>query len=371
MKAGITLATIATGVAARCRVAGDGERALRVALRLSLFAGLLTGALRPPDRCRVGGGRRRGRRRARDLRRKRRARCLARRFSFVDRRVTLRRSWSRRRRPPSRSRVRVRCCAALRSCTPGAPTRCCSTPASAEQLTVRSSGPQFACDVRGATLRDSFCISSGPGGRGAGMSVAVTTDYAYLRNVTAVATGASSAGLRSRRALGGAASLTGYNVIARGAGVDIVSRPMTARSPRSTSTTATTPLEASSARKASPRRRARLSTRRTRRCSSTRANGDFHQADESPTIEHGTFTFGASSEDVDGQARVQGFGIDIGADEYVPGSPPADLNPPDTKILKGPVGQDHPPSGEVQVRHHRAGGGDAPVQPRRRRVQPV
>ena len=214
-----------------------------------------------------------------------------------------------------------------------------------QQLTVRSSGPRFACDIRGATLRDSFCISTGPGGRGAGMSLAGTTDFTYLRNVTAVASGAASAGLSVEGSAGGAASVTGYNVIAAGSGVDIISQ---------SDSTALASIDLDHSNFATRSTIGSYSFAPAPGLASNQtepplfvdaANGNYHEADESPTIERGTLSAGLSSEDVDGEPRFQGFNIDIGADEYVPGPQPADVNPPDTKILDGPVGR---------TSHHRA-----------------
>ena len=46
-------------------------------------------------------------------------------------------------------------------------------------------------------------------------------------------------------------------------------------------------------------------------------NGDYHLKSNSPAIDEGTST-GAPADDIDGDARPQGAGYDMGSDEYVP-----------------------------------------------------
>lgn len=240
-----------------------------------------------------------------------------------------------------------------------------------EQAVVRGSSAQFACQVRGARLHDSICWSTGAGGRAVGMLAATSFDFTHLRNVTAIASGAGSRALDVEGTSGSFGEVDGTNVIARGAGVDIEAEadgspgsgaaivlaysnfgtrstigPNTAATPPGLGYNQTDPPVF-----ADP------------------GIGDFHEHPDSPTIERGGYEAGVSVEGVDDEARVQGYGIDIGADEYLLEPPPPDVNPPDTKILKGPVQADEASPRAVQVRHHRARQRDPAVQPRRRPLQ--
>lgn len=53
-------------------------------------------------------------------------------------------------------------------------------------------------------------------------------------------------------------------------------------------------------------------------------DGDYHLEAGSPEIDQGTST-GAPADDLDGEARPYGGGIDIGADEYLPTTPPGNV----------------------------------------------
>jgi hypothetical protein len=64
-------------------------------------------------------------------------------------------------------------------------------------------------------------------------------------------------------------------------------------------------------------------------------NGDYHLQETSPCIDVGTVT-GAPSEDMDGDGRPYGAGVDMGADEYAP-----DFTPPTVSSISRSV-----PSGE-------------------------
>ena len=72
------------------------------------------------------------------------------------------------------------------------------------------------------------------------------------------------------------------------------------------------------------------------------AIGDFHQLSGSPTIDAGTDDGMLGSLDLEGEARLQGGAVDIGADETAPPAAdgePADTTPPDTQVTKGPEGK--------------------------------
>lgn len=209
---------------------------------------------------------------------------------------------------------------------------------SAEQLVVRGSSSQFACHVRGAQLNDSVCWATAPGGLAAGMIATGTTDFTLLRNVTAVATAPGSSALHVEGVLGGFGEVDGSNVIARGGAVDIE-----AESDGSGAAGAAIVLDYSnfgSRGTIGPNTAATPPDLGFNQIDppvfADAAVGDFHEHPDSPTIERGTAETGLSTNDVDGEARFLGYGPDIGADEYLAGPPPADVNPPDTKILKGP-----------------------------------
>ena len=68
-----------------------------------------------------------------------------------------------------------------------------------------------------------------------------------------------------------------------------------------------------------------------------RANGNFHETIDSPTIDSGEDSANNGNFDVDGGARKVGPETDIGADEFVPGQPPPGVNttppPPSTATV--------------------------------------
>ncbi len=202
-----------------------------------------------------------------------------------------------------------------------------------ERLTVRSTSPGFTCHVRGATLRDSICWATGPGGDAAGMFTNASVDHTSIYNVTAFASGPGSSGVRVQ-AQNGFADFDGLNVIAKGSvDIEVVTPPATAVAVASFdySNYATQSLVGPESFASAPG----LSNNQTAPPQFVdAAAGNFEEDPSSPTIDRGTLEVNAGQADVDGDARVQGFGIDIGAQELFVGPPPPDTNPPDTRILK-------------------------------------
>ena len=204
-----------------------------------------------------------------------------------------------------------------------------------ERLTVRSTSAGFTCHVLGATLRDSICWATGPGGDAAGMFTNASVDHTLLHNVTAFASGPGSSGVRVQ-AQNGFADFRGLNVIAKGSvDVEVVTPPTTAVAVASFdySNYASQSLVGPESFATAPG----LSNNQTAPPQFVdAAAGNFEEDPGSPTVDRGTLEVNAGQADVDGDARVQGFGIDIGAQELFVGPLPPDTNPPDTRILKQP-----------------------------------
>jgi hypothetical protein len=204
----------------------------------------------------------------------------------------------------------------------------------ARTLYVSSSGSGFACNVRGATLQDSVCWANN-GGFAVGSDVTGEYQRIDLFNVTAYASGSGSRGLRVA-ATNGFADLYALNLIAKGevdTEVDSTGGSSVAVANMDFSNFATQNRIGPESHASAP------GIARNQTASpvfADPANGDFHQDPSSPTVDRGTLDYGAGDADIDGQPRVDGFGVDIGADELVVGALPPDTNPPDTRILKKP-----------------------------------
>jgi hypothetical protein len=204
-----------------------------------------------------------------------------------------------------------------------------------ERLTVRSTSPVFTCHVNGATLRDSICWATGPGGDAAGMFTKASVDLTSIYNVTAFASGPGSSGVRVQ-AENGFADFRGLNVIAKGSvDIEVVTPSDFAVAVASFdySNYATQSLVGPESFASAPA----ISNNQTAPPQFVdAAAGNFDEDPSSPTVDRGTLELNAEQTDVDGDARVQGFGIDIGAQELFVGPLPPDTNPPNTRILKLP-----------------------------------
>jgi hypothetical protein len=201
-----------------------------------------------------------------------------------------------------------------------------------EDVVARTSAAgATACSLDTGILRDSACLSTGAGGAGAGSAAFTETGETFqprMRNVTAVATGTPSVGMRFEiQSLGAAPGELNPDlgsVIAKGRTADVQAKNPSFGAPAgqvhialdhsdyatidpkdpSGSVTITPPGDVAHANiTADPQL----------------ATDNIHQTFSSPTIDKGVIDgVFSGSNDVDGEARKQGAQVDIGADEITP-----------------------------------------------------
>lgn len=201
-----------------------------------------------------------------------------------------------------------------------------------ERVAVSGSGSRACAGSRGTIIRDSVCRATGAGAAVSMASAAggpIPRETATVRNVTAVSV--AGAGLEVRADNFAQLTLRATNVIAQGGSVDaraviagtIGTRSAELRLDHSNYDTTeeiaggvVTPAGSATNQVAPPQFR-------------NLALGDLHQAPGSPTIDAGITDPANGETDIDRQARVQGAGTDIGADEF---------QVPDTTITAAPLG---------------------------------
>jgi hypothetical protein len=186
-----------------------------------------------------------------------------------------------------------------------------------EHVEVRSSG-LISCGVAfSGLLRDSVCVNSAAGGVALDDSWSADNGTLTVRNVTAVATGAGSYGIRAEaQDANTTLGLNGRNVIASGQAADV--RAAASGNNR----IALVSLATSNFRTTSTAGLASITSPTT--------NGNqqalpvfadtvtYHQATTSPTVNAGSRDGSVGTTDIDGQPRVVLRAVDIGADELVP-----------------------------------------------------
>ena len=237
-----------------------------------------------------------------------------------------------------------------------------------EELVVHSfatGSGSAACRLKSATLRDSICWIASPDDHGVGVtSGGAGTFSATVRNVTAVATGASSFGMLVG-GFGTNQTADAVNLIADGTSADVIATA-------GPSSTATATLSYSNyATESEPNAGTSVTNPGTNNNQIAPpsfvdfAGGNFHQAAGSPTIDAGNSAAASlGAFDIDDELRLHGSSVDIGADEFVdsdsdgvadvadacpsepgatangcPEPPPPDVgdtSPPDTTITGGP-----------------------------------
>lgn len=210
---------------------------------------------------------------------------------------------------------------------------------SAEQIVVRST--RSACEISPTTtvtiLRDSVCWTNDSQGNSA-LFVSTNdsggTVTAYLRNVTAVATGSDTSGIFVwGHGSGANTAVDAQNVIARGAAADVF-----ADADAGATATATlahsnyvTEIEAGPGSSSITNPGTGTKNQTSSPLFADPTNGDFHQLAGSPTIDAGNASASMlGTLDIDGEERILGPAPDIGADESL------DTSPPDTRITKRP-----------------------------------
>ena len=207
-----------------------------------------------------------------------------------------------------------------------------------QRVEVHSSGPVACSPGISGVVRDSLCVTttSQTGGIALDDSWGGGTGKLVLRNVTAIATGAGSYGIRAD-ADGSNTNLDidARNVIASGAAADV----------RSTLRAGSTNLDSDVVLQNSNYDLAEVGTGgfvtaagtgTNQKTAPVFADASYHQARTSPTINAGATDASTGTLDLDGEARPYQGVMDIGADEFYP-----DVTPPDTILGHGPKRRSH------------------------------
>jgi hypothetical protein len=167
-----------------------------------------------------------------------------------------------------------------------------------------------------ATVSDTLVQA---GGTGATPTTAISASGGKLRNVTAIATGDTSRGLRVTSPVGILTPTSVKNSILRGDGTDIYVDPGIGAFPGGDLT-----INRSNFRAATGTLNAASGDNQTADPMFTdAAAGDFHPKAGSPAIDAGTDDSDNGTKDLDGNDRKIGSAVDMGAYEFVPPPPPA------------------------------------------------
>lgn len=190
----------------------------------------------------------------------------------------------------------------------------------AERMVVRTSAERgIACSLgfRGV-VRDSLCISSGRKGAGAGQHVhtnSFTEHTRTLRNVTAIGTGPESNGIRFDIS-GGEIFASVKSSIARGTATDIEAigeepggGPTVTVEASNYATASAVEKDGGTASVTAP------GTGTNSTAAPLLAEATYRQLPGSPTIDQGAVDSFTGTTDIDGDSRVIGAQIDMGADE--------------------------------------------------------
>jgi len=208
---------------------------------------------------------------------------------------------------------------------------------SVQRVDVRTTSDNAVACSPGITglIRDSLCVATGANG------IALDNSYGgdsggtlTVRNVTAVATGAGSYGIRAD-SLANASNLVVNlrNVIASGVAADLRA---TEDPTNSESTIAALNSNYDTAFVSGGGAATGAGTSTNQKTAPVFADASFHQGPGSPTINAGAVDTSTGTADIDGEPRPYQGAMDIGADEFYP-----DVTPPETILVKAPKARTH------------------------------
>ena len=202
-----------------------------------------------------------------------------------------------------------------------------------QRVSVWSLGAVACSPGISGLMRDSLCVTSAPGGIAVDDSWSGDNGVLNLRNVTAIATGPSSFGIRAD-ANGNNSGLVvdARNVIASGTTADVRSTEI-GDSSESFVQLRTSNYDSIQEQGGGDVTTAGTSTNQTA-APIYLDTTTFRQAPGSPTIDKGATYTDNGTVDLDGDPRLSGAATDIGADEL-------DITPPDTRFLYTPKGKLH------------------------------
>src|SRR4051794_999486 len=192
-----------------------------------------------------------------------------------------------------------------------------------------------SCFARDTDLTNVVCWARGSGARALRDVANLSNTTTDARNVTAIASGLNGVGVIEAASNGFKGAMTLTNVIARGGGgtfgLDVETASDGAASSDASIATSHSNFLTHGPLGLGAHDRTTDGTDQTAPpVFVDAAHGDFHEACGSPTIDHGTNATTLEGTDFDGDPRVVGNAVDIGADEFVPG--PGAVTQPATKV---------------------------------------
>ena len=194
-----------------------------------------------------------------------------------------------------------------------------------ERVEVHSSALDACAIGYSGLARDLLCVTSSPDGVGLEDSWGGGTGTLVLRNVTAIATGAGSYGIRAD-STGDDTNLdvSARNVIASGTAADLRSSESGSNSESDITLSYSNYDRTSEVAGGNVTNVGQTSSNQT--AAPIFADTTlYHEAQSSPTVDKGALDLGVGTADLDGDPRTYGAAVDIGADEWTPDVTPPDL----------------------------------------------